>query len=186
MSGAWPWPAPHDDGGVEHLREGVAVPAGIELPATDDRSIDLSAISGRAILVIYPWTGEPGGTNPPGWDDIPGAHGSTPQLEGFARLFDPLVAIGCTVVGVSGQAVEEQRAFAARTKLPFPLASDAGGQFRQSLNLPTFRAGDQTYLTRLTISATDGVVDQVFYPVHPPNANAREVLAWANARGKRD
>ena len=35
------------------------------------------------LMIVYPWTGRPGHPNPPDWDVIPGAHGSTPELEGF-------------------------------------------------------------------------------------------------------
>jgi hypothetical protein len=44
----------------------------IALPTTADRTISFAGL--------------PGLPNPPGWDDIPGAHGSTPQTEGFRDL----------------------------------------------------------------------------------------------------
>ena len=41
-----------------------------------------------------------------------------------------------------------------------------------------FDTGGETYLRRLTLSIVDGVIDWVFYPVHPPDTHARDVLAW--------
>ena len=76
-----------DDGGARHLQRGRRMPD-IELPTTAGRSVSFARLAGRAIVYCYPWTGRPGEPNPPGWDDIPGAHGSTPQAEGFRDLYD--------------------------------------------------------------------------------------------------
>ncbi len=35
-----------------------------------------------------------------------------------------------------------------------------------------------TLLKRFTLIIRDGIVEHVFYPVFPPDANAGEVLAW--------
>ena len=48
--------------------------------------VNLARRPGRAIVFVYPWTGRAGVANPPDWDDIPGAHGSTPETEGFPAL----------------------------------------------------------------------------------------------------
>ena len=54
-----------------------------------------------AIVYCYPWTGRPGLPNPPGWDDIPGAHGSTPQAEGFRDLYAGFQQVDAAVFGLS-------------------------------------------------------------------------------------
>ncbi len=71
-----------NDGGADHLQPGTRLPP-FALPATDGRQVDLAALAGKTLLIVYPWTGRPGHPNPPDWDAIPGAHGSTPELEGF-------------------------------------------------------------------------------------------------------
>jgi peroxiredoxin len=55
----------------------------IFLPATTGAAVCLADESGLSVLIVYPWTGRPGHPNPPNWDYIPGAHGSTPELQGF-------------------------------------------------------------------------------------------------------
>ena len=82
----WPWPEPEDDGACDHLIADMAMPGDLALMSSDGRAIDLARLTGRTVVVVYPWTGGAGLSNPPSWDEIPGAHGSTPQLQGFARL----------------------------------------------------------------------------------------------------
>jgi peroxiredoxin len=64
--------------------------------------------------------------------------------------------------------------------LPFALASDAEGRLRDAMELPTFKTGGTVYLSRLTIAIRNGRIVRTFYPVHPPDAHPREVLAWLN------
>jgi peroxiredoxin len=171
----WPYPAPVDDGAADHLTVGLAVPD-IELPSTDGGAVSLARLDKRAVVFIYPWTGRPGLPNPPGWDEIPGAHGSTPQALGFQDLLPEFVRLCVSVFGVSGQTHEDQRAFAARAGLTFPLLSDADGRLRDALNLPTFETGGVRYLSRLTLVTDAGKIARVFYPVHPPDRHAADVL----------
>src|SRR6266852_120897 len=51
-------PVPRDDGGARHLR-GMRAPD-LALAATDGSSVDLSRLSGRTVVYIYPRTGRPG------------------------------------------------------------------------------------------------------------------------------
>jgi peroxiredoxin len=175
----WPFPAPSDDGGARHLVRGLAMPD-IALAATDGSDVNFSRLDGWTILFVYPWTGRPGGENPPGWDDIPGAHGSTPEAEGFRNLHRGFEESRARVYGLSAQTTDWQRELVGRLGLPFPIVSDMDGQLRQALMLPTFVTGGTTYLTRLTLAVQDGRIARVFYPVHPPDAHPREVLAWFN------
>jgi peroxiredoxin len=119
--------------------------------------------------------------NPPNWDTIPGAHGSTPEAEGFCDLYLGFEEMQAAVFGLSMQAIEEQMEVASRLRLPFELLSDAAGKFQGSLNLPVFETGGKRFLKRLTLVLHDGRIDQVFYPVHPPGSHAREVLAAITA-----
>jgi peroxiredoxin len=173
----WPYPTPDDDGGADHLHSGQELPS-MTLPATPNGEIDFSRRPGYSILFIYPWTGHPGQPNPPGWDDIPGAHGSTPEAEGFRDLHDAFSTLGAAVTGLSTQLPEHQLEFANRIGLPFPLASDADFKFQKAMALPTFQTGGIRYLKRLTLVIEDGAIVHKFYPVHPPGAHAESVLSW--------
>lgn len=176
MSANWPWPAPDDDSGARHLAPDAELPD-IALPATDGRHVSLAQLSGRWVVFMYPWTGRPGLPNPPNWDEIKGAHGSTPEAEGFRDHYETFRTAGFDVVGVSGQTTAEQQEFAERIGLPFPLLSDAEGKLRHALRLPTFETGGVVYLKRLTLVIGDGKIERVVYPVHPPHSHARDLLA---------
>ena len=88
--------------------------------------------------------------------------------------------LGARVFGLSNQTTDWQRELATRIGLPFPLVSDAEGRLQKALSLPTFETGGTIYLTRLTLALKDGRIARTFYPVHPPDAHPREVLAWFN------
>lgn len=175
MTAAWPYPAPEDDGATRHLVPGFELPD-IPLVATDGRSISLARLGGRWAVFIYPWTGRPGLPNPPNWDDIAGAHGSTPQAEGFRDAYDDVRGAGFDIMGLSGQTTADQQEFASRVRLPFPLLSDAVGALRNELRLPTFETGGVRYLKRVTLILRDGRIERTIYPVHPPHTHARDLL----------
>jgi peroxiredoxin len=164
-----------DDGGGDHLTPGVRLPF-IGLPATDGSMITLAGVEGRCVVIVYPWTGRPGYPNPPDWDLIPGAHGSTPELEGFRDRLADFTALELRLFGLSRQAPDYQRELVARLALPFPILSDADGAFAAALRLPAFATGGTTYLKRLTLLIADGRIERVFYPVIDPAAHAAEVL----------
>jgi peroxiredoxin len=170
-------PAPVDDGACDHLE-------GLELP-----SLVLDSSAGRVelreldVLFVYPRAGLPGRDALPGWDEIPGARGCTPQACAFRDHHAELVALGARVAGLSVQTVEEQREFAALRALPFPVLADPGLRLRDALALPTFEAGGETLYRRVTLVAEDARIAKVFYPVFPPDRNAADVVEWLEARG---
>ncbi|MBO0766255.1 MAG: peroxiredoxin [Hyphomicrobiaceae bacterium] len=166
-----------DDGGARHLKRRQRMPD-LDLPTTAGRSVNLARVPGMAIVYCYPWTGRPGLANPPGWDDIPGAHGSTPEAEGFRDLHAGFRQAGAAVYGLSTQTTDDQRELVERLGLRFELISDTGLALQRALGLPTFTAGDVTYLKRLTLAVSDGRIVRVYYPVSLPAAHAREVCAW--------
>ena len=171
-------PAPKDDGGADHLK-GLAIPP-ISLIATDDTSVRLSALKGRSVVFAYPRTGEPGKISlVDDWDMIPGARGCTPQTCAFRDLFAELKAAGAAhVFGLSTQDNAYQTEMASRLHLPFPVLSDEGLQLTHALGLPTMDVVGLTLIKRLTLIIDDGRITHVFYPVFPPDRNARDVLAW--------
>jgi peroxiredoxin/ABC-type nitrate/sulfonate/bicarbonate transport system substrate-binding protein len=136
-------PVPHDDGAAKHLA-GTKLPD-LALPATSGPAVNLSKLTGRAVVYIYPRTGMPGIDAPPGWDDIPGARGCTPQSCGFRDHFAELKALGVGhVYGISTQNTAYQREVAERLHLPFPVLSDADLKLAHALKLPTFTTSGMT------------------------------------------
>jgi peroxiredoxin len=162
-------------GEIDHLKPGLRLPP-IALAATDGSDVSLAALKGRSIIAVYPWTGRPGHPNPPDWDDIPGAHGSTPQLEGFRDHHAAYARRGVQIYALSGQTTDYQREMAMRLRLPFLILSDARGLFATSLGLPNFATGGETYLKRLTLVVNSGVIESVVCPVHDPARHAADLL----------
>ena len=153
------------------------------LPATRGGAFNVSILGGRTVLYIYPRTGVPGVELPPGWDDIPGARGCTPQACSFRDHFTELKALGVAhVFGLSTQDTDYQREAAERLRLPFPLLSDAELKFTRALDLPTFSVAGilagMTLLKRMVLIIDDGIISKVFYPVFPPDKSAAEVVAF--------
>jgi peroxiredoxin len=173
-------PAPKDDGRTRHLT-GIKLPD-VALLATNNSRVNLSKLKGRTVLYIYPRTGVPGVDAPPGWDDIPGARGCTPQSCGFRDHFADLTALGVAhVFGLSTQDTVYQREAAERLHLPFSILSDEDLDFATSLHLPMFMAAGKTLLARMAMVIDDGTIVKVFYPVFPPDKNAEEVVVWLRA-----
>jgi peroxiredoxin len=169
-------PVPIDDGACNHL-VGMRLPS-IPLPSTAGGVVDLSGLSGRTVVYCYPRTGRPDEEPPPGWNEIPGARGCTPQSCAFRDHDRELKGLGARVFGVSTQTTIAQREAAERLHLPFELLSDHELDFATALRLPTFRVQSMTLIKRLTLIITTGRIDKIFYPVFPPDKNAEEVIQW--------
>jgi len=175
-------PIPQDDGAAAHL-PGRKLPS-LVLLATDGSRIDLSQLTGRTVVYIYPRTGVPGRPLPKGWDAIPGARGCTPQSCSFRDHFAELSGLGVGhLYGLSTQDSEYQREAAQRLHLPFPILSDEDLALTHALNLPTFEVAGMTLLKRMALVIDDGVIAKVFYPVFPSDKNAEEVIAWLRRMG---
>lgn len=172
-------PIPEDDGAASHL-EGVELPS-VVLPSTGGEPVDLADVSeGTLAVYVYPQTGVPGQPLPCGWDQIPGARGCTPQSCAFRDSARELSELGATVFGLSAQDLDEQREFAEREHMPYPLLNDSEFKLAEegALQLPTFTADGTRFYRRLTFVAQQGRIVKVFYPVFPPQENAAEVIAW--------
>jgi peroxiredoxin len=180
-------PVPQDDGACDHLT-GINLPS-IALPSTRGRAVDLARLGGTTAIYIYPRTGRPDQESPPGWNEIPGARGCTPQSCAFRDHHEALKRAGAAqVFGLSTQNTAYQREAVERLHLPFELLSDAGLELAKALNLPTFEVEGMRLIKRLTLIARDRqiapsrrgepAIVKVFYPVFPPDRNAGEVLAW--------
>jgi peroxiredoxin len=178
-------PVPEDDGAADHL-PGLAAPH-VSLPSTSGETVELDDLGpGRTVLYVYPLTGRPDRDLPEGWDSIPGARGCTPEACDFRDHHEELLDAGATrVFGVSAQDTDYQREVVGRLRLPFAMLSDTELRLAAVLRLPTFQAGGMTLFKRITLAIRDGVVEHVFYPVFPPGAHAREVLAWLRSTSER-
>jgi peroxiredoxin len=178
-------PVPEDDGAADHL-EGSVLPA-LPLAVPGGGRFDLreAATIGTLVAFVYPRTGTPGRPLVPGWDDIPGARGCTPQSCAFRDRHSALAGLGAVVVGISAMDPAEQAAFAEREELPYPLLNDGPLLLRDQLGLPTFDVHGTTLYKRLTFVARAGRVEKVFYPVFPPDRNAAEVESWLCASADR-
>lgn len=170
-------PSPQDDGAAVHL-PGMKLPT-LALLATDGTKVDLSKLTGRTVIYVYPRTGVPGVDPPQGWDQIPGARGCTPQSCSFRDHFGELKRLGVAqLFGLSTQDTEYQQEAAKRLHLPFPILSDEKLALTKALRLPTFSVAGMTLLKRMALIIDDSRITKAFYPVFPPDKNAEEVIGW--------
>jgi hypothetical protein len=99
---------------------GATVPA-IPLPATDGTMVTLAARLGRTLVMVTRTAlGRAGPIRCTG-TRFPGAHGSTPELEGFRDHHAHFVTCGVRLFDLSRQTTEYQRELAVRLALPFPI-----------------------------------------------------------------
>ena len=174
-------PVPEDDGAADHL-PGLPVPSLVlESSAGPVDLAELCAVLG--VLYVYPRSGRPGEPLLPGWNEIPGARGCTPQSCGFRDHFAELKALGVAqVYGLSSQDTAYQREAAQRLHLPFPLLSDVELKLKSAIGLPTFFTSGMTLYKRMAMVLENAAIVRVFYPVFPPDKNAEEVTAWLRTR----
>ena len=154
------------------------VPAPLLLPGADgDRDV-VDPDAKATVLFTYPATGIPGPL-PDGWDRIPGAIGCTLENRLFRDRYGAFTRAGVAVHGISTQRPDEQRAFAAAEKIPFPLLSDEDLRLAAALRLPTFRVADALRLKRcIVIVARDRTVHAVRYPV----TDIPDAISWTLTR----
>ncbi|MEU9393435.1 winged helix-turn-helix transcriptional regulator [Streptomyces sp. NPDC048324] len=149
-----------------HELVGTRVP---ELRLLDDRGElrdPVAADSPYTVLYCFPGAYARADSYPPGWSDIPGTAGCTLESCTYRDRLGEFTAAGAAVHGVSTQRPDEQRAFAEKEGLGFPLLSDAELSLVAALRLPTFRAAGAGRLKRLTLVVDRArVVRHVQYPV---------------------
>jgi peroxiredoxin len=173
-------PVPDDDGACDHLT-GMQMPD-LELTSTAGRTQPLR-VDGTAVFYVYPKSGRPGVDMPPNWNETPGMRGCTPQSCSFRDRHGDLIALGASVFGISTQDPDDQKEFAERLHLPYPVLSDADGVLEQQLRLPAVDVteGLRVY-RRVTLITRDGEIEKVFYPVFPPDENVNDVIGYLENR----
>jgi peroxiredoxin len=152
----------------------IGPPVRLDMPATP-----------WTVIYAYPRTGVPDQESPPGWDQIPGARGCTPQNCAFRDHYSELRGLGASVYGLSTQTTEYQREMAERLHLTYPVLSDEDLALTHALRLPTFQYGDWTLLRRFCLIARGKTIAHVIYPVFPSNADAPAALDWLKAAALR-
>ncbi len=134
----------------------------------------LDPVSDTPCTVVYCYPG----THMPGSREVPGAAGCTLESCTYRDRLAEFAALGASVRGVSTQPPFEQAAFAAESRISFPLLSDAGLELTTALRLPTFRAGGTVRLKRLTLLVSrDRLVRDVLYPIADVTGSVEDALA---------
>ena len=165
-----------------HELLGTKVPA-LRLLADDGEQADPVTDAAYTVLYCFPGAYARKDAYPPGWSAIPGAPGCTLESCTYRDRLADFTAAGAAVRGVSTQRPDEQRAFAAKEGLRFPLLSDADLALTAALRLPTFRAAGVSRLKRLTLVVDAGrVVRDVQYPVTDVTASVEAALEAVNSR----
>ena len=127
------------------------------------------------MLIVYPWDRAPRPAQPArAGTRSRRTQLQTPELEGFRDRAAEFAELGLRL-WLSSETTEYQRELVARLGLPFPILGDADGRFA-ALRLPSFTAGGEIYLKRLTLLIDEGRIESVFYPVRDPAGHAAELL----------
>jgi peroxiredoxin len=173
-------PVPEDDGAADHLLGQMLPQLTLE---SSQGPVSMRELSRELlVLYIYPRSGRPGEPMLPGWDEIPGARGCTPQSCGFRDHAAELAGLGALVAGISAQTLDDQIEFAQRNDIPYPVIADPERKLGAALRLPTFDVESLTLYKRMALVVEACAIAKVFYPVFPPDRNAADVLRWLEDR----
>jgi peroxiredoxin len=156
-------PVPLDDGACDHL-PGMEIPD-LALMSTRGVPVNLRKVNAKRVVVYaYPMTGVPGKDIPPGWNDIPGARGCTPQSCSMRDHYHEMKQLGAEVFGLSTQTTEYQQEMATRLHLPYEVLSDHELRMTEALKLPTFSVQGMTLMKRLTLVIRQGKLKRYSTP----------------------
>ncbi|WP_405560438.1 winged helix-turn-helix transcriptional regulator [Streptomyces sp. NBC_01180] len=157
---------------------GTRVPE-LRLTGPDGRPLDpVDPAAAHTVLYCFPAAYADRASYPPGWAGIPGTSGCTLESCTYRDRLAEFTAAGAAVHGVSTQRPDEQRAFAEKERLRFPLLSDADLELAAALRLPTFRTAGISRLKRLTLVVDrDRTVREALYPVTDIEDSVRAALA---------
>jgi peroxiredoxin len=170
------------DGELVESLLGLPLPS-LQLACTTGGELDLATLASEPVVVyVHPGI-ETLREVPEDPDGLLGS-GCTLQSRFFREHASSFAGRRFHVVGLSACSVDEQRRFARRERLRFPLLSDDALKLADAIDLPTsLTASGRRIYSRLTFIAHQGVIDKVFYPVPIPRRNAVDVLAWLDKQG---
>ena len=151
--------------GGNMLHAGEPFPA-FELPAHDGTVVRSEALAGKPYLIyFYPKADTPG---------------CTKEACAFRDSWDDVRAAGLTVLGVSYDTPESNRAFAEKYHLPFLLLSDRDHALAKAVGAARSLMPFPKRISYLV--GPDGTIVKA-YPDVKPAGHAAEVLADARAAG---
>lgn len=92
------------------------------LTSSSGKNITLSSFNGKqpVVLFFYPKAGTPG---------------CTKEVQKFRDEYQKFKKLGAAVFGISGDSLEEQKAFSNAEKLPYPLLVDEGDALRKAFGV---------------------------------------------------
>jgi peroxiredoxin/DNA-binding HxlR family transcriptional regulator len=160
------------DGRPTALRESVRVLdlVGEQIPVL--ATIDPVAASDWTVVYCFP------GAGVPGLEELAGGVGCTLESCTYRDRIAEFAEHGASVVGVSTQTPDQQRAFARHNKIAFPLLSDADLELTTALRLPTVRVGGMPRIHRLTLVVdADRVIRRVLHPITDVTGSVEDALA---------
>ena len=170
-------PVPKNDGKASHLL-GRKLP-NLILPSTKNSFFDLSAIEKKyGILYFFPMMSMPEKELPPGWDEIPGARGCTPQNISVTKHMIDLEKHDAIPIGISSQPIADLEQLSSLRNLSQILLSDNKLESQKKLNVPVFAVDGNSLYKRLTLIVKNFKIVKVFYPVFPPDEHIFEILKW--------
>ena len=170
-------PVPHDDGACNHLL-GMMIPR-VRLNSTKGRMLELASIDSEfLILYFFPMMFTSENLLPTNWNKIPGARGCTPQNMTINEYIDKIQYYKATIIGISTQSIEELTKISRKRKFSQTILSDTKLQFKEDLNLPTFRIGEKIMFKRTTLIVKKSKIVKVFYPIFPPDKHILEIIKW--------
>ena len=138
-------PVPKDDGACKHLFN-KTIP-NVSLVNHNGNLLQLNRNDTfRIVLYCFPMTGHPEKPLPPGWDNIPGARGCTPETCSFRDHYDDLIKLNAIPIGLSTQSVVDLEEMTIRLKIPYDVVSDADLIFTNLMNLPIFKINEKVYI----------------------------------------
>ena len=142
----------------EHLVPGDRVPE-IEARDQDGGRVALSRYRGHPLVVyFYPKDR---------------TSGCTIEAQAFRADYPKFKELGAEILGASNDDVASHRDFCTREALPFPLLADPDQAIARAFGVKSTLG----FYQRITFLVDgEGIVRQVFDPVHP-QGHAREVLA---------
>lgn len=131
------------------------------LPSQSGERVRLSDLLGNRVVVLYFYPKD-------------GSGGCTAEACGFRDAYEAFADADAEVIGISGDAPESHRRFAARHDLPFRLLSDTDGEVRKRYGVPKkfgLLPGRVTY-----IIDTHGIVRHIFFSQFDPAQHVTEAL----------